>query len=78
MEWIYQVYCTNSLTNLVVVHKKNEKLWVYIDLLNKACLKDSFPLPKIDMLVNITVKHELLNFIDVYSSYNQILIHLVD
>ena len=40
--------------------------------LNKACLKDSFPVPRIDQMVNATAGHELLSFMDVYSGYNQI------
>ena len=40
--------------------------------LNKACLKDSFPLPRIDQLVDSTVEHKLLTFMDAFSGYNQI------
>ncbi|XP_052289962.1 uncharacterized protein LOC127899863 [Citrus sinensis] len=40
--------------------------------LNKACPKDSFPLPKIDQLVDSTAGHSLLSFMDTFSGYNQI------
>ena len=40
--------------------------------LNKACPKDSFPLPKIDQLVDSTARHDLLSLIDAFSGYNQI------
>ena len=40
--------------------------------LDRAFLKDSFLLPRIDQLVDATVGHELLSFMDVYSVYNQI------
>ena len=40
--------------------------------LNKACPKDSFPLPRIDQLVDAIAGHELLSFMDAYSGYNQI------
>ena len=40
--------------------------------LNKACPKDSFPLPRIDQLVDSTVGHKLLTFMDAFSGYNQI------
>ena len=40
--------------------------------LNKTCLKDSFPLPKIDHLVDSTTGHGLLTFMDAISGYNQI------
>ena len=40
--------------------------------LNKACPKDSFPLPRIDQLVDSTAEHGLLMFMDAFSRYNQI------
>ena len=40
--------------------------------LNDACLKYTFPLPRIDQIVDATVGHELLSFRNTYSSYNQI------
>ena len=40
--------------------------------LNKACLKDSYPLPHIDQLVDSTTGHKLLSFMDAFSRYNQI------
>ncbi|KAI5337159.1 hypothetical protein L3X38_016428 [Prunus dulcis] len=49
----------------------------YTDL-NKACPKDSFPLPRIDQLVDATAGHELLSFMDAYSDYNQIFMHPPD
>ena len=65
------------LANVVVVKKKNGKWHVCIDFtdLNKACPKDSLPLPHIDMLVDATAGHELLGFINAFSGYNQILMH---
>ena len=40
--------------------------------LNKACPKDSYPLPRIDQLVESTAGHRLLSFMDAFSGYNQI------
>ena len=40
--------------------------------LNRACPKDSYPLPQIDTLVDSTAIHELLSFVDAFSGYNQI------
>ena len=40
--------------------------------LNKACLKDNFPFPRIDTLVDSTARYELLSFMDAFSGYNQI------
>ena len=63
-----------------MVPKKGGKWRVYIDYtdLNKACPKDSFHIPKIDQLVDSTVGNELLSFMDAYSGYNQIMMHLTD
>ena len=43
----------------------------FIDL-DKACPKDSYPHPCIDQLVDSTVGHQLLSFMDAFSRYNQI------
>ena len=40
--------------------------------LNKACLNDSFPLARIDQLVDSTTGHKLLTFMDAFLGYNQI------
>ena len=62
------------LSNVVVVPKKNDKWRVCVDYtnLNDAYSKDTFPLPRIDRIVDVTTDHELLSFLDPYSCYNQI------
>ena len=54
------------------------RVCIYFTDLNKACPKDSFPLPHIDMMVDATAGHELLSFMDAFSGYNQILMHPED
>lgn len=49
----------------------------YINL-NNLCPKDCLPLPMINQLVDITTRHELLTFMDGYSRYNQIKMHVSD
>ena len=58
-----------------MVKKAKGKWRMCVDFtdLNQACPKDSFPLPRIDQLVDSTVGHKLLTFMDTFSSYNQIL-----
>ena len=46
--------------------------------LNKACPKDNYPLPRVDILVDSTAQHQLLSFMDVFSDYNQIRMDEVD
>ena len=40
--------------------------------LNLACPKDDFPLPNINIIVDLTIGHEILSLMDGFSSYNQI------
>ena len=49
----------------------------YTDL-NEACPKDSFPLPRIDQIVDASAGHGMLSFLDAFSRYHQIPMHLPD
>ena len=75
-DFIREVFYPNWLANVVMVKKSNDKWRMCIDFtdLNKACPKDSFPLPKINQLVNSTTGHKLLSFMDAFSRYNRILV----
>ena len=79
-KFIQEVYYSNWLANMVVVNKANGKWRICVDFtnLNKACLKDSHPLPRIDQLMDLTVGHKLLSLMDAFSSYNQIRMNEVD
>ena len=78
--FIRESFYPNWLANLVLVKKPNGKWRTCIDFtdLNKACPKDSFPLTRIDQLVDATSGHELLSFMDAYSGYNQIPMYELD
>ena len=56
-----------------MVKKANGKWRICVDFtdLNRACHKDSYPLPHIDQLVDSTAGHKLLSFMDAFSRYNQ-------
>ena len=71
---IREVEYPEWLANVVLVKKENGKWRLCIDFtdINKACPKDSFPLPRIDLIVDATTGHELLSFMDAFSGYNQI------
>ena len=71
-QFIREVYYPDWLANVILVKKSNEKWRMCVDFinLNKACPKDSFPLPCINALVDSTSGYELLNFMDAFSSYN--------
>ena len=72
--FIREVYYPEWLANVVMVKKSNDKWRMCVDFtdLNKACPKDSYPLPRIDQLVDSTTGHKLLSFMDAFSGYNQI------
>ena len=60
------------LANVVVVPKKGNKWRVCVDYtdLNDACPKDSFPLPRIDQIVDASAGHGMLSFLDAFSGYH--------
>ena len=74
VEFIREVYYLDWLANVVMVKKANGKWRMCIDFtdLNKACPKDNYLLLRIDILVDSTTRHQLLSFMDAFSSYNQI------
>ena len=70
--FIREVHYPEWLANVVMVKKANGKWRMCVDFidLNQACPKDSFPLPRIDQLVDSTTGHKLLTFMDAFSGYN--------
>ena len=72
--FIREVYYPDWLANVVMVKKANGKWRMYVDFtdLNRACSKDSYPLPRINTTVDSMARHKLLSFMDAFSGYNQI------
>ena len=68
------------IINVVMVTKANGKWRMCVDYtnLNRDCPKDSFPLPKIDQLIDSTIGNKLLSFMDAFLGYNQIVMHPTD
>ena len=77
---IKEVFYPEWLANTVVVRKKNGKWRVCVDFtnLNRAYPKDPFPIPRIDQLVDATVGHPWMSFLDVFQGYHQIPLALED
>ena len=73
-DFIKEVYYLNWLANVVMVKKANGKWRMCVDFtnLNTACPKDSYPLPRVDVLIDFTTRHQLLSFMDTFSGYNKI------
>ena len=77
---IKKVFYPQWLANTVAVKKKTGKWRVCVDFtdLNKACSKDPFPMPRIDQLVDATVGHPWMSFLDAFQGYHQMPLALDD
>ena len=77
---IKEVFYPEWLANTVVVKKNNGKWRVCVNFtdLNKACPKDHFPMPRINQLVDATVGHPRMRFLDAFQGYHQIPLALGD
>ena len=74
---IREIQYPEWLANVVLVKKANGKWRMCVDFtdLNKACPKDSYPLPSIDALVDSSSGCKMLSFLDPFSGYNQSKMH---
>ena len=65
------------MSPIVLTPKKNNKLRVYINLnkVNAATIKDHFPLPIVEHLLEWVPKKEAYRFLDGFSRYKQVTIH---
>ena len=79
-DFIKESFYPSWLANPILVKNPNGKWRTCVDFsdLNKACPKDSVPLPQINQLMDATSGHQLLSFMDAYSGYNQIPMHVLD
>ena len=64
----------------MVVPKKGGKWRVCVNYadLNDVFPKDSFPLPRIDQIVDASAGHGMFSFLDAFSGYHQIPMHPPD
>ncbi len=72
--FIQEIQYSKWLSNVVLVKKASGKWRMCVDFkdLNKACMRDCYPLPPIDELIDAASEHQALSFLDAYSGYNQI------
>jgi hypothetical protein len=65
------------VANLVPVRKKNGEIRLCVDFrnLNRSSLKDNYPLPKMDHVLEKVVGDNKISMIDGFSGYNQIVVH---
>eukprot|EP00253_Pinus_taeda_P022398 PITA_22398 len=74
---IFPVRHSNWVSNIVPIRKKSGDIRICIDFrnLNKASLKDNFPLPTMEQILQSEAGSELMSFLDGFLGYNQILVH---
>ena len=65
------------VSNLVLVRKKTGEIRLCIDFRNlkKSSLKDNYPLPKMDHILQKVVGSKRISLLDGFSGYNQVLVH---
>ena len=79
--FIREIKYPEWLANVVVVPKKGGKWRVSVDYKRQPkrhAQKTCFPLPRIDQIVDASTIHGMLLFLDAFSGYHQISIHLPD
>ena len=69
--FIRSIDYSECMANIVPVKKPTGEIRVCTNFrdLNKACPKDDFPLPNIDILVNNTIDYEMLSLMNGFFGY---------
>jgi hypothetical protein len=72
--FIYPIPLTEWVSNPVPIDKKQGTIPVCMDFcdLNKAYLKDNFPTPFIDQILDKCARSEVFSFMDRFSGHNKI------
>ena len=77
---IVPVRFSDWVSNLVPTRKKTGEIRLCVDFrnLNKVSLKDNYPLPKMDHIIQRVVGSSRISLLDGFSGYNQILVQKED
>lgn len=78
--FIYPISNSQWVSPLVIVPKNNGKWRICVEYreLNKATLRDYFPLPFIDQVLDNLSSKQYFSFLDGFSGYNQIIVTTED
>ncbi len=73
-QFIFPIETTQWLSLMVIVLKKNNKLYICVDYwkLNSQTKKDIYSLHFLDLVLDTMVGHEMYSFMDGYNGYNQV------
>jgi len=80
VRFIHPIDYARWISNLFLVTKLTSSIKIYTSFrdLNKACPKDDFSLPNIDIIVDLMVGYEMLSLMDRFLGYNYIIIATED
>jgi hypothetical protein len=73
---IYPTILSNWLSNPVIVRKKTGEIQMCVDFrdLNKASIKDNFPLPNMEFLLQQVIGSAYMSTLDGFYGYNKVLV----
>jgi ribonuclease HI len=73
---IYPIRHSDWLSNPVIVRKKTREIRMCVDFrdLNRASIKDNFPLPNMEFLLQQVTGSTCMSMLDGFSGYNQVLV----
>lgn len=71
---VFLIKHSTWISNLVLVRKKNGDIRLCVDFqdLNRVSLKDHYPLPSMESILQTVVGSEMFSLLDGFSGYNQI------
>ena len=71
---IVPVRYSSWVANLVPIRKKNGEIRLCVDFqnMNRSSLKDNYPLPNIEQILQKVVGAQIISMVDGVSGYNQI------
>ena len=74
VEFIYEIEHMKCVSPIVVIPKKNGKLWVCKNLkkVNVATIQDNYSLPIIDHVLERVARKSAYSFLDGFFGYNQV------
>jgi hypothetical protein len=73
---IYPIRHSDWLSNPLVVIKKTGDIWMCVDFrdINKASIKDKFPLPNMEFMLQQVTGSTCMSILDGFFGYNQVLV----
>lgn len=80
VELIIPIDYPKWVSNIAPIGKPSGGIQICTDFrdLDLACAKDDFPLPNINIIVDLTIGHKMFSLMDGFSRYNQICIAVED